>query len=470
MPPGLADIAEVSGNNLSEGATDTPEGGVTDEGWARDTIGRASEAGQGQAPVDDYRTALRALYEATAGSNWKNNDGWFTDRPLNEWYGVRTDGNGRVIELRLGNNGLVGRIPPEIGELLTLKMLVLSKNRISGPLRAEVGKLGNLESLHLSGNQVAGEIPPELGRLKNLRFLYLGRNRLTGSIPPEIGQLTKLEQLHLSGNKLSGRAPMELAQLFNLRSLRLAKNQLVGGIPQEIARLPNLSCDLPMSETGVDVPPDESSRREPRSAEESESPPASRDLASDPSPPQPAEELIAGSDGDSPEDDSKGETRSRGARKAPAASKPHGPNADAGECEALTALYNATDGLNWKRRDNWLSDSPLGKWHGVRTDDAGRVIRLSLGKNGLTGEIPPILGQLLKLESLDLYGNELKGEIPAALGQLSNLEVIYLSMNQLTGEIPLELERLSKLETLDLFQNRLTGEIPSALGRLSNLV
>ena len=37
--------------------------------------------------------------------------------------------------------------------------------------------------------------------------------------------------------------------------------------------------------------------------------------------------------------------------------------------EALVALYNATDGANWPRNENWLSDVPLGEWQGVTTDD-----------------------------------------------------------------------------------------------------
>ena len=37
-----------------------------------------------------------------------------------------------------------------------------------------------------------------------------------------------------------------------------------------------------------------------------------------------------------------------------------GPSTDR---EALVALYNATDGPNWHRRDNWLSDMPIGDWY-----------------------------------------------------------------------------------------------------------
>ena len=46
--------------------------------------------------------------------------------------------------------------------------------------------------------------------------------------------------------------------------------------------------------------------------------------------------------------------------------------------EALVALYNATNGENWTISDNWLSDAPLGEWHGVTTNDDGRVIQLRL--------------------------------------------------------------------------------------------
>lgn len=34
-------------------------------------------------------TALTALYESTGGDGWTHNDNWCSDKPLNEWYGVR---------------------------------------------------------------------------------------------------------------------------------------------------------------------------------------------------------------------------------------------------------------------------------------------------------------------------------------------------------------------------------------------
>ena len=45
---------------------------------------------------------------------------------------------------------------------------------------------------------------------------------------------------------------------------------------------------------------------------------------------------------------------------------------------ALAALYNATDGANWRNNTNWRSDKPLGEWYGVTTDAQGRVTDLEL--------------------------------------------------------------------------------------------
>ena len=144
---------------------------------------------------------------------------------------------------------------------------------------------------------------------------------------------------------------------------------------------------------------------------------------------------------------------------------------------ALVALYNATDGPNWRRNTNWLTDAPLGDWAGVsanRITSNDRVVGecvtvLSLGNNQLSGEMPAELGSLLSLERLSLNDNQLSGEIPSELGNLLNLQRLDLSDNQLSGEIPSELGNLLNLYRLELDGNRLSGEIPAELGSLPNL-
>ena len=136
---------------------------------------------------------------------------------------------------------------------------------------------------------------------------------------------------------------------------------------------------------------------------------------------------------------------------------------------ALIALYESTDGPNWKQNENWLSDAPLADWHGISTDAEGRVTQLALVDNGLRGTIPPRIGNLRALRSLWLYSNELSGSIPPELGNLLELQRLGLSSNDLGGSIPPELGRLTELITLWLQYNDLSGPIPSELGNLASL-
>ncbi|MDE2779201.1 MAG: hypothetical protein OXI91_05935 [Chloroflexota bacterium] len=138
--------------------------------------------------------------------------------------------------------------------------------------------------------------------------------------------------------------------------------------------------------------------------------------------------------------------------------------------EALVALYNATDGPNWKLVGGWLSDDPIGEWRGITPDGDGCVAHLLLPDNGLAGTLPPEMGNLSSLEWLDLSHNRLTGEIPAVLGQLNHLQRFVLSGNQFSGPIPAELGGLQDLELLALANNQLSGPIPPELGNLTSLL
>ena len=140
------------------------------------------------------------------------------------------------------------------------------------------------------------------------------------------------------------------------------------------------------------------------------------------------------------------------------------PTSAATDREALVALYDATDGDNWRENANWLSSAPLEDWYGVKTDSDGRVVEVSLWLNKLEGYLPSELGNLAKLERLNLPLNGLYGNIPSELGGLSNLQELTLLGNRLTGEIPVQLGGLLNLEKLYLsVGNRFSGCIPSAL-------
>ena len=227
-------------------------------------------------PASD-RDILVALYNATGGPGWSNNTGWLTDAPLDDWYGVRTDSDGRITSLSLHRNlltgeippslwtlpnlvnlaltengNLTGTIPPEIGNLKNLLYLDLSDTGLRGAIPPEIGNLSNLITLNLTNvPRLSGPIPPEIGNLRNLSFLNLNFNTgLNGQIPPEIGNLAELITLDLQHLGLTGTIPPEIGNLPWLRRLDLSNTKLTGTIPSEMGNLVNLKY-LDLSNTSM---------------------------------------------------------------------------------------------------------------------------------------------------------------------------------------------------------------------------
>ncbi|MXW18778.1 MAG: hypothetical protein F4Z83_14685 [Gemmatimonadetes bacterium] len=208
--------------------------------WLR-TIPSHDGTGVECPPLSD-REVLEALYDATGGPNWNDNENWLTAAPLGDWHGVRADREGRVVYLWLFGNNLAGPIPPELGSLEELRFLGLGWNSgISGPIPPELGNLTNLVDLRLFRTALTGAIPPELGNLVELRELHLSSTALTGPIPPEFGRLVNLEFLSLRDNDHAGPIPPEFGKLTALVDLRLYNTNLSGPIPPELGNLTNLT-------------------------------------------------------------------------------------------------------------------------------------------------------------------------------------------------------------------------------------
>ena len=198
---------------------------------------------------------LGSLYSSTKGKDWTNNGNWMSEAPLDQWYGVTTDEEGRVSTLDLRDNNLLGELSSELGQLSGLASLNLSQNDLSGTIPSELGQLAALMSIDLDGNNLSGVIPGELGQLTDLEYLSLGWNDLSGEIPTELGQLVRLKTMALNSNDLSGMIPAELGQLTNLEHLRLGRNNLSGVIPAELENLAALkTIDLNRNNLSGEIP------------------------------------------------------------------------------------------------------------------------------------------------------------------------------------------------------------------------
>lgn len=123
-------------------------------------------------------------------------------------------------------------VPPSIGRLINLKVLMLDTNELYS-LPKEICLLHSLERVSLSNN-VLTSLPHGIGRLPYLRSLHMSNNKFE-AFPLEVCELRALQFLDLSDNLLVS-IPKEIANLKTLGSLLLNYNKLI--------RLPDALCEL----------------------------------------------------------------------------------------------------------------------------------------------------------------------------------------------------------------------------------
>jgi len=470
------------------GTTALPHSGVMTQGGRVEDmniqVGKPS-GGSCRNGVDSL--ALIKLYQTTNGATqWINKSNWLMPgKPISTWYGVRTDINGCVDTLFLNNNNLVGPIPPEIGNLVDLKALRLHTNQLLLSIPAEIGRLAKLEELDLSLNpNLSGVITDSIGKLDSLKQLFLNNCAFTGKIPNGLTQLKNLEALNLSWNQLTDGLPVPIQNWSKLKKLWINNNQLTGNLPITWGQFPLLSVlNLSTNQLAGPIPGTLGGLPLIDTVYLNQNlfggclDPGLKPLCS-------SAKLvsIANNPGLSTQDWNAFCTGDSGICKV---------CNRATDSLALVSLFNATQGpATWTRP--WNLNKPLptpaifvdtSNWYGVVVGLDGCVLYLDLdgkfdanypngvdyGGNGLSGSLPPELGNLTRIERLYLSNNNLEGPIPAELGKLDNLEELFIYNSRLSGNIPPTLGNLSKLKGLDLYTNNLEGSIPKELGKLTNL-
>ena len=397
------------------------------------------------------RAALMALYNSTDGPRWTNNENWGSTLPLDDWYNVNTDADGRVTYLALWENNLRGTLPAELGNLDQLTELPLQDNYLTGSI-PDLGGLTNLTLLRMWNNQLTGKIPASLSNLTNLRYLELWENQLTGPIP-DLRLLTGLVFLDLHGNQLSGNIP-SMSGLTNLEEMRLNDNLLSGEIP-DLSGLTSLErLYLENNQLSEEIPASLDSLTSLVNLYLHQNKLTGEIPASLGNFTNLTQLFLWGND-------LEGEIPASLGNLTTLRQLSLSRNQLSGEIPA--SLGNLTNLLYLYLNDNQL-EGPI--------PDLSRLtnlLELYLWGNRLSGDIPDWLGNLTNLQSLVISQNQLSGAIPDSLGNLSNLYYLYLNNNQLSGAIPASLGSLTNLYYLYLYDNQLSGAIPASLGDLTNL-
>ncbi|CAM9992582.1 unnamed protein product [Scytosiphon promiscuus] len=237
------------------------------------------------------RRALIALYNATDGANWRESNNWNTDAALKDWYGVKVNGEDRVVKLSLKSNNLRGILRPTsrtsllalldclwpfpcdrkfslhevanstgshnviflvrarlvvifLADVFPLSPLAVMCTEELGPLRSDCRHCTGETELSTEKTIMSRTIPEEMGKLTALQKLYLSTNKLGGEnrqkykISGAFIFYSPLNSCQLRWFAMStGTIPEELGNLIALEQLYLGSNNLSGHIPPQLGDL-----------------------------------------------------------------------------------------------------------------------------------------------------------------------------------------------------------------------------------------
>jgi hypothetical protein len=132
-------------------------------------------------------------------------------------------------------NALEGELPDEIDQLVYLETLLLTENRLFGPLPTFESNR-RLITVRLAENDFVGPLP-SFAVHPSLRNLDVSNNQLNGPIPEDLFAAvdsTTAIFLDLSGNQFSGTVPGSLSRFVDA-TMYVRDNQITG-IPSEICK------------------------------------------------------------------------------------------------------------------------------------------------------------------------------------------------------------------------------------------
>ena len=434
--------------------------------------------------------ALVAIYNAADGAKWKESRLWKLDEPIDTWPGIKLNDDGRVIEMSITNGTVTTKeweIPEALTELSELSTLQIVGSKLKGQIPEFLYDMTKLAVIRLNTNDLTGELSDKISQWTELTDLYINGNKhLGGSIPATIGQLKKLVSINIAQTAIGGTIPETLADCSSLKNFMAYSNKLSGEIPDfwdklpEIGVLqlygnPDITGPIPASigtlkkATGIQLKDCNLTGNIPASFGGLE---------------KCINLMLSGN-------------RLEGVVPAEVQAHPKWLPTTGWKYEvnilpqqegyvlklkedyrqldslALVKIYTIADGAKWKESRQWKLDQPMDTWPGIKLNDEGRVIEMSI-TNGTVStvewEIPEALTELTELSTLQIVGSKLKGQIPAFLYDMTSLAKVRFNSNNLTGGLTDKIGQLTNLTELYLNGNKkFEGTLPTAIGQLKKL-
>lgn len=285
----------------------------------------------------------------------------------------------RIESISLYECSFTGSLPASLGGVTGLRLLQLKNNAISGTIPPELFALPNLESVGLHGNRLTGSIPSFGGNGMKLEYISLGVNQLEGSLPDGIEELVSLQLFYLHENRLTGTIGRELVELPSLQALWLHDNQFTGNLPG-FSGSSNVLEEVYLS---------------------------GNDLKGN------MDDFLATAPSGIIKVDFSGNSRIGGSISS-----------DIGRFASSLQYFNTS----------YCALS--GSLPGSSLSDLTQVTAFAVAGNGLTGQIPTEIGNMVGLNSLDVSLNAFTGDIPDELSRLTGLTYLDVSKNSfLAGDL-----------------------------------
>ncbi|KAK3430973.1 hypothetical protein EUGRSUZ_E02192, partial [Eucalyptus grandis] len=330
------------------------------------------------------------------------------DLRVNDIQGLIPIPSKSITSYHVSNNKLSGEISLEMCQLSSIKMLDLSKNKLSGVIPPCLSNLSDsLFVLNLNGNDLYGRFPQLQNDVCRLKMIDVSDNQLQGLLARGLANCSALEFLNIENNQIVDTFPSWMGLLSYLKVLILRSNRFHGAIGEPEARdqFPNLQIvDLSMNNFSGSLPSEYF------------------DMWS--------------------------------AMKVHDAVDTYYDVGYVGYKSSYIAFRQV--GVEYDYSMTITNKGILMKYERILV----YLNMIDLSSNNFTGEIPNSVGSLTKLHMLNLSNNALTGSIPLSLANLTKLESLDLSSNKLLGMIPPALAQLNFLAFFSVSDNHLSGPIP----------